>query len=466
MNSKTADTKSVSKPQELCIDLPGETVRCWRSGDRVKIILRKHRDVFFDINLRKGAIYTIESKSDFYSPSDKKIFKTMLIRDGEQLHIWVGRNFKDAFILKSEGKTIGVFEPSKLDNMAYNADPKTKPEPLMVILGKKDMSFPPVHPAEDRFWLSSAQGLFKPIFDPKISLLKNFGGTYDCRFTPQEAEISEYVCVAEAVGTEIRPHVLKQLESGAAEGNINELFLPPKAGQPPSGLYQAIALTVESITGSQVLTSNIFKEGVGYMQENLKELNKVTMRARIEKRAVGKYVVVFKGIPLTKRIGQALGVAKNAKVVHETVSLGSAKSAFIDGGFGRTGRSGYGGFKRIALTTSKNFRGGLNMQGIGTVIDITEDVQDVYFSENGSKDLSELLGRSGVSLLKGGATAAVGGVFAAVLIGFVSCVLGITVLPVAVTALLVIGGYLAAATIIDNLDEKFNIKDTVAGLVK
>jgi len=466
MTSRTAGMKSASKPQEICIDLPGESVRCWRSGDRVKVILRKHRDVFFDINLKKGAYYTIESKSDFYSPSAKKLFKTMLIRDGEQLHIWVGRNFEGLLILKSDGKIIGVFEPGKLDKTAYDADPKTKPEPLMVILGKKDMPFPSIYPAEDRFWISSAQGKFKPDFDPKMALLKNFGSTYDCQYSPQDADINEYVCVAEALATQIKPQVLKQLEVGAVEGNINELFFSPKADDPPSGLYQAIALTIKSITGSDLLTSNIFKEGAGYLQENFKELDKVTMKARIEKRAVGKYVVVFKGIPLTKRIGQALGVAKNAKVVHETVSLGSAKSTFIDGGFGRTGRAGYGGFKRITLTTAENFRGGLKMQGIGTVIDIIEDVRDVYFSENGSKDLSELLGRSGVSLLKAGATAAVGGIFAAALIGFVSCILGITVLPVAVTALLVVGGYLAAATIIDNIDTGFSIKDTTAEWAK
>lgn len=54
--------------QEHCIDLPGESVQCWIGGgiDKLKVILRKHRDVIFDIHLGNGKTYTLEStESDF-----------------------------------------------------------------------------------------------------------------------------------------------------------------------------------------------------------------------------------------------------------------------------------------------------------------------------------------------------------------------------------------------------------------
>jgi hypothetical protein len=60
--------------QEHCIDLPGESVQCWIGGgtDKLKVILRKHRDVVFDIHLDNSGTYTVEStESDFYAPRDR-----------------------------------------------------------------------------------------------------------------------------------------------------------------------------------------------------------------------------------------------------------------------------------------------------------------------------------------------------------------------------------------------------------
>lgn len=46
MTKKTSHPKQ-STIQEVCIDLPGETVQCWRSADNLKVVLKKHRDVIF-----------------------------------------------------------------------------------------------------------------------------------------------------------------------------------------------------------------------------------------------------------------------------------------------------------------------------------------------------------------------------------------------------------------------------------
>lgn len=71
MATKNASTGSARATQEICTDLPGESVQCWRSSDKVKVVLRKHCDVIFDVNLKKDAIYTVESTSEFYSPRER-----------------------------------------------------------------------------------------------------------------------------------------------------------------------------------------------------------------------------------------------------------------------------------------------------------------------------------------------------------------------------------------------------------
>ncbi|HEX5486643.1 MAG TPA: hypothetical protein VFX23_11685, partial [Limnobacter sp.] len=48
--------------QIACIDLPGETVRCIRKKPKLRVVLRKHRDVVFDINLGLGGQYSVESE--------------------------------------------------------------------------------------------------------------------------------------------------------------------------------------------------------------------------------------------------------------------------------------------------------------------------------------------------------------------------------------------------------------------
>jgi hypothetical protein len=104
MNAKAAATSASKPPQEVCIDLPGEWVQCWRSSDNIKVILRKHRDVFFDISLKPGASYTVESAHEFYFPRQKKLVKNATFSDGERLHLWVGREFKGLIFFKNPEK--------------------------------------------------------------------------------------------------------------------------------------------------------------------------------------------------------------------------------------------------------------------------------------------------------------------------------------------------------------------------
>lgn len=449
--------------QDVMIDLPGETIQCWRSSDNIRVILRKHRDVFFDIHLKPGRTYTVESKSDFYVPKTKKLVRKAQFKDGEAFHLWVGREFKGKIVLKGDGTVLGSYEPNVLDAKKYGADPKTKPEPLMVVMGKQESPATLSCTPQDRFGAGSSLSIFKPQFDPKLGLLKDYGTTFDYRYPAEAPEIREYACVTEALPHEIQPQVLKQLDSGiAVVGTPAQIFIPPAKSEKRSDLYTAMAAAAAYISGSPVLTHNAFKESAGYLQEHWHALNRLSMKVRVEKRLKGKYRVIFKGRPLTRVVAEAFGAAA-LRPKHEKMPLGDPRSAFIDGSYQRMGKDGYKGtIKRILMTASDNFKGGMKIQIIGTVIDIIGDAHAVYFNEKGSKDLSEFLGRAGVSLVKAGATAAIGALAAAIVMVGVTALSATVAVPVAFTVAVVVGGYIGAAHLVDMADEHFNIKNSVA----
>jgi hypothetical protein len=126
--------------QDVCIDLPGETVQSWRSSDNIKVILRKHRDVIFDLNLGRGT-YTIQAtQENFYNARDKKLVQAkhhevVTFKDGERLHLWVPRNFQGALVLKSGSEILMKLVPSDVDTHQYDDAPTTKPAPIIVAIG-------------------------------------------------------------------------------------------------------------------------------------------------------------------------------------------------------------------------------------------------------------------------------------------------------------------------------------------
>jgi hypothetical protein len=464
MGATNAKTKAAPTVQDVCIDLPGETVQCWRSSDKIRVILRKHRDVIFDINLSKDAIYTVESTSDFYSPREKKLLRKASFFDGERLHIWVGREFGGFLTLKLNDTVIGRYEVNKLDTASYGADPKTKPEPLLIVMGQKQDADAFACTLDDPLGIGRTQLALSPVIVPRLQFLTKLGSQFEYTYPQEPPEVKEYVVVTEVGPAEIQPQVLKQLESGPVTGRPTELFAEPKQGSGNSLLYKALGAAATNIAGNETITSNWFKETAGYLQENFRSLNKITMTVRIEKKAKGKYRALIKGKPMTQLVAQSLGAGK-AKVEHHRSALGAEKSRFIDGGFGKTGKAGYGGTRRMVLTASENFRGGMKVQVVGTVIDLFVDVNSVFLDEKGSGDLSEFLGRAGVTIAKAGATAALGSVFAAVITAGIPAMLalvGVTATPVLLLAAVVVGGYILAATIIDSIDNTLEIKESVA----
>ncbi|MBP7484416.1 MAG: hypothetical protein KA781_03835 [Aquabacterium sp.] len=447
--------------QQACIDLPGEAVRCVVHKPKLEVMLRKHRDVIFDVNLRSDLQYTVEAEdSDFYNARDKQIVlhkkrQRVSFRDGERLHVWVSREFKGRLILKAGSQTLGTYAPVALDPTRYPADPSVKPEPLVIALGATARAHGMCTPSDpfDTDTLRTTHGvIIAPWVKDLPSLGSQFEYTHALASLPSErAEIQEYAVVAVAEANELQPQVRSQLDNGTAIVDYPEKIFTP--------LTIDSVLAKASVSFLSTLGEGALKESLGYAQEHWKQFSRFKMTVRVERKAKGKYVVVFTGKALTKAkstaVKQFAGYAFERKTFRPP--MGTPATAPLDGGYGRTGKAGFGGVKRITLTTASNFKSGLKIQVIGTIVDLYGDYSTVFGSD-GSKDLSEFLGRAGVSLFKAGTTAAIGGALAAVFGG----ILLTAGAPVLLVAGVVVLGYIAAATVLDLVDSSFEIKERVA----
>ena len=461
-----APTKPAA-PDEQCvyIDLPGETVQCWRRSDNLRVIKRRHRDVVFNLNLGTGANYTVEPSektAEFYNTRDNLLVKRASFKDGEKFTLWVSRDFKGDLVLKEDGKTAGRYAPNQLDTQNYGSDPKTKPEPLLIALGKSAASSVPIGQCTptDPYGIANNHEAQKAIVQAWLKDMPNHGTTLDYLSYTQPRVVhskeTEYVVITVAEAKEIQPHVLAQLDKNQPVQDLPEkVFLPVTA---------ASVLTVASDKFGETLAQNAWKETAGYVQEHWKQFSKLGMRVYVEKAPLGKYRVVFKGRMLTKLAGQsalsAAGYAASNKVISKP--MGAPSSAWLDGGYGRSGKAGMGSAKRITITAANNFKTGMKIQMIDTVIDLYSDA-DTVFGKQGSQDMSEFLGRAGVTVAKAGATAALGSLIAAGIGGVVITIGGA---PVFLVVLAVVGGYIFAATIVDVLDESFQIKERVAAVAR
>lgn len=139
--AEQAHTAPPSKGKKITvpIDLPGQPIQCWTNDvETLTVILRKHRDVIFDIELVRGKQYTVSSESSsVYDTRSKKIVhprENISFKDGEPLHLWVGRNFKGNLLLFDGGKQIGRYTVNQLDPTIENIDPAFKPAPIVIAM--------------------------------------------------------------------------------------------------------------------------------------------------------------------------------------------------------------------------------------------------------------------------------------------------------------------------------------------
>ena len=461
---KTVPPTLPADTQQVCIDLPGEAIRCVIHKPKLVVRLRKHRDVVFDINLSKGTNFTVEAdQSDFYNARDKKIVlvskrQKVHFADGERLHLWVGRNFKGSLILKQGNIEWGRYSPATFDSVPYGDDPKVKPEPMVIAIGTKSAAPLGQCTPTDPFGIAGNHEAQKALISQWIRDAQAHGTTFDyLQYTslnrsPETSE-QEYVVVTVAEVHEVLPQVRESLRSTESiQGSPAEIFAPVSA---------ASVLTVASEKFGETLLQNSWKETAGYVQEHWRRFGQLGMTVSIEKAKLGKYRVVFRGRMLIRVARNAAAQGAGWAMKKKTVSapLGTPGSAWLDGGFGKTGKAGLGGAKRITLTSAANFKTGMKIQMIDTIIDLYGDY-DKVFGEKGNNDLSEFLGRAGVSVAKAGATAALGALFAAGIVA-IGAALAVTA-PVWLALGLVVGGYILAATVVDLIDEGLQIKERAA----
>ncbi len=214
----SANAKLIAAPtqQKACIDLPGEAVKCWRSSDNIQVILRKHRDVIFELKLAPERQYSVESTgSDFYNANAKKLISgnnraIVTFKDGERLHIWVARDFKGEILLKSAGKLMLKLEPEKLDANKYDDDPQTKPVPIIIALGKP--SQPVDAQAKKTAYHSKTPHVAGPSSDPR---LMSISAEEDCAL----------VCVVDGDLKRMPNDVWKALKGGGGDSGFADLDL-------------------------------------------------------------------------------------------------------------------------------------------------------------------------------------------------------------------------------------------------
>ena len=127
------------KKIQVSIDLPGQPIQCWmEDAEAITVILRKHRDVVFDIQIALGKKYTIISdQSEMYDTRTKKLIhplEKIYFQDGEVLHLWIGRNFIGKISVYDEFKRIGEYGAANLDAGIESIDPSFKPAPISIIM--------------------------------------------------------------------------------------------------------------------------------------------------------------------------------------------------------------------------------------------------------------------------------------------------------------------------------------------
>ncbi|ESS39335.1 hypothetical protein SY91_00907 [Burkholderia cenocepacia] len=125
---------------QVCIDLPGEPVKC-AAETELTVLLRKHRDVVFDVKLQSGATYTVTTTHPdrptgrFYDTRQKANVGKTTFNDGQLCHIWLGRTFEGSLILKQGDKVLGHYPIAKMDcTKGCTDDPKDKPAPVLIML--------------------------------------------------------------------------------------------------------------------------------------------------------------------------------------------------------------------------------------------------------------------------------------------------------------------------------------------
>jgi hypothetical protein len=417
-----SDPRTLVKSYQY-IDLPGEPPegKLWPGVNNI-IVLRKHRDVVFDIKLKAGATYTLktdqpESKyGRFYDTRRKQTVAKATFNDGEPLHIWVGRRFQGNLILLIGEKEIGRYPIKKMDcTGTCTDDPKDKPAPVLIVI-HDDKAF-----VQDLLALQEAALSSTPVA-PKLTAAldraRNGSGLQNAPFDSSRSTVS----VAQAQGLMVTrndsPEVLQTVHIFQVE-NTNS---PPEIAQFFNRGDEKYAIDPNNILCRNWLiqqSSGLF----AFFQDALKRdegwLRKFWNRKFYLVKRAGKFVAMFSTGPEDWRI---LGVLLSGykKVLPETSQI-----LTIAGGAGKLATTG---------VAAKGAVKGSVLRGAGVAVAFNMAIDINVWLDDPKQDLYDLFAIVGVDLVKAGLYALGTSLVMSALITGAAIVFGTVAAPVVVLA--------------------------------
>jgi len=445
----------------MCIDLPGEPVQCW-AGTDVTILLRKHRDVIFDISMKKGASYTVEATADWlYDVKQKKRVQKGQFNDGEPYHIWISRDFKGQILLKSNGVILQRYSMARLDLHGESSDPKVKPAPIILTLGSQ----PSTASTNSSSSPKTSATFTGNIFTQRATLV--------CRNT--DSTTSETAWWNQMIPLKLgqpglpahttAASIPATVQSHAGEHGIVHIF-EVEIASAPAEVLQALSSGGEdtAIDANHVATRNWLigqlAGGAAYVKDNLNELKDLWNRSfRLFKVAHPKAGVLtylaFNGDRGSRKTVTSITYgAKNTKILAMTAGAGTLESVTA-----ATWEASKGAFKEAG--------------GVALLFTITLDTAEWYrdyenVDSHGhrKRDLSDLFAKVGVDLIAAGLTAAM----SVSLVGLATTILlstaVITTAPVWAVAAATIGTVVVIGYLINLADNHWHITDWVAAKLR
>jgi hypothetical protein len=404
-----------------CIDLPGEAVQCWKSNvTSVKVVLRKHRDVIFNIQIKTGAVYTLEAAyGDFYDARAKKLVpkgSRISFHDGEIMHVWVSREFKGSLMLKSKNNVLGHYEPNVLDSVQHGSDPTIKPPPLIVTIG---INSQPIHSAVTI--PQSNQGR-RP-----VPIATNAGAGLG-----SEATQNQTMHIVE----------LKQSETNVPK-EIADFI---KHGGEQTALDTTGLLTRNWLFGQIIGMGAYYNDNEPWIKELWRE--KFYLQKVVHKKVGAKWYIVLSGNPRLRTIFTA-------------ARYGSANTKLL------TITSGFGSANGLRHATWSGIKGGFQKAGLLAVfatitLDVAEWLADYEqrdpVSGKPKKDFFDLAFKIGLDLAKVGISAVIATALMAGVIAF-AAVAGTAALPVAAVIIGTIALSIGVGLLIDYVDKKTGASD-------
>ncbi|WP_322062444.1 hypothetical protein [Paraburkholderia sp. J63] len=422
------------------IDLPGESPKSklW-CGVNNLIILRKQRDVVFDIKLGNGATYTVTTDkpkneySRFYDPKRKLNTTKVTFQDGELCHIWLGRTFQGSLILKQGDKVLGRYPIRKMDcTQGCTEDPKDKPAPIIISVGLGQKAGPVTATASSQPLPSPEKMLFP--------LSTNAGGAADSLILNQSL-------LASQLPIKLAPDltVAPQQEAHIVEVDSRSI---------PEELVDAVAAgggDETAIDTNKIATRNwMFGQlggALGFFSDNkewIREIwsEKFRLMKIVHKNVGERWYVVFTGNPrLRKFLTAARYGVKNEKVLTIAGGAGAVESRAAAAWEASKGAFKKGGLLALIFTVTLDTAEWLH------------DYQQIGPDGKPKKDFADLLGKIGMDLAKAGLSAAI----ASAVIGTIATA---AASMIAVPVIVVIGLTVVAAIVVgyglDLIDQKTN----------